>query len=164
MENISQLVLSHYQRAILNEMGISSWKLVDEEQTQTRVKCQSNLAAITSSEVTSKEDALSKLKQLKTQITETTDSVLITFPQIDTKLQIFSDVLISLGLETKQQKYISTEQLTQYSDYPLSWVQGEKASLSHKQLITPALSELNYSDTKKQLWQQLQHALCFAKT
>jgi DNA polymerase III psi subunit len=160
MENITQLVLSHYQRAILNEMGVSSWKLVDVEQTHVKVKNQS-YAATTSSEVTSKADALVKLKQFKTQ---TTDSVLLTFPQTDTKSQIFSDVLISLGLETKQQKYIPTEQLAQYSNYPLSWTQGEKVSLSHKQLITPALSELNHSDTKKQLWQQLQNALCLTKT
>jgi DNA polymerase III psi subunit len=165
METTSHILLSDYQRAILNEMGISSWQLVDEEQTPKNVENQTREAVATSSEVISKEDALAKLKQLKvqTQTIETTDSVLVTFLSSDTKFKIFTDVLIALGLEAKQQKHISTDQVSHYSDYPLSWTLGEKVSLKHKQLITPALAELYHPDTKKQLWQQLHSALSLEK-
>lgn len=165
MENTSHLVLSDYQRAILHEMGISSWQLADEKQTQDKVESQPNQDVTASPDITSKDDALAKLKQLKaqTQTIETTDSVLVTFSQSDTKFQIFTDVLMALNLETKQQKYISTEQQSQYSDYPLSWTQGEKVSLNDKQLTTPALKELHSPTIKKQLWQQLQSSLSLAK-
>jgi len=165
MENTSHIVLSDYQRAILNEMGISSWHLVDEEQTEAKNGSQIHDAVVTPSEVISKEDALAKLKQLKvqTQTVEATDSVLVSLSPSDIKFQIFTDVLIALGLDSKQQKYISTDQLSHYSGYPLSWTKGEKVSLNHKQLITPALAELLHPYTKKQLWQQLQSALSVAK-
>tara|TARA_R110002096_G_scaffold224516_1_gene413840 strand:+ start:400 stop:900 length:501 start_codon:yes stop_codon:yes gene_type:complete len=161
MENTSHLVLSDYQRAILNEMGISSWQLVGEEQSQVKVENQSHKMVAIPSKVKSKEQALARLKQLKvqTQTSEVTDSVLVTFSKSDTNLQMFTDVLIALGLENKQQKHISTNELNHYSSYPLYWTQGEKINLKHQQLITPALSELHHSDTKKQLWQQLQSAL-----
>jgi DNA polymerase III psi subunit len=161
MENTSHLVLSDYHRAILNEMGISSWQLVGEEQSQVKVENQSHKMVAIPSKVKSKEQALARLKQLKvqTQTSEVTDSVLVTFSKSDTNLQMFTDVLIALGLENKQQKHISTNELNYYSSYPLYWTQGEKINLKHQQLITPALSELHHSDTKKQLWQQLQSAL-----
>jgi len=165
MENTSHLVLTDYQRAILNEMGVSSWQLASEEQTQAKVDNKTIEAVATSSEVVSKVDALAKLKQLKvqTQTNEMTDAVLVTFSQSDAKFQIFSDVLIALGLEADQHKHISTDQLNHYSGFPLSWTLGEKVSLHDKQLITPAISELHRSDTKKQLWLQLQSALSLAK-
>ena len=161
MENISHLVLSDYQRAILNEMGIASWQLASEEATQVKVVNQPLENVTTSSDVISKTDALAKLKQLKlqTQKIESTDSILVTFSAIDTQLQIFTDILMALSLEAKPQKHISTEQLNHYSGYPLSWTQGEKVSMNSKQLITPALVELHHPETKKQLWQQLQSAL-----
>ncbi|MFT7411697.1 MAG: DNA polymerase III psi subunit [Paraglaciecola sp.] len=164
MEITSHIVLSDYQRAILNEMGISLWHLFDEVPTNTKVENSICEVITVLPEVTSKEDALSKLKQLKvqTQTTEPTDSILVTFTPSETKLQIFTDVLIALGLEGKQQKHISTEQLSLYSDYPLTWTQAEKVSLIYKQLITPALSELQHPEIKKRLWQQLQHALSLA--
>jgi DNA polymerase III psi subunit len=164
MENTSPLVLSEYQRAILNEMGISSWQLADAESTQSKVENQPFETIAASSEVISTQDALAKLKQLKaqTQTSEITDSVLVTFLSNDTKLQIFTDVLIALGLEANQQKHISIDQLEHYSGYPLSWTQGEKVSLNHKQLITPALDKLQHFETKKLLWQQLQRALSLA--
>jgi DNA polymerase III psi subunit len=164
MENTSHLTLSDYQYAILNEMGISSWQLTSEEQTQVKIDNHVPEVVATSSDVISKEDALAKLKQLKvqTQTSETTDSVLVMFSPEDTKFQIFTDVLIALDLEAKPQKHISTEQLSHYLGYPLSWKQGEKVSFNHKQLITPALIELYHSDTKKQLWQELQSVLSLA--
>ena len=164
MENTSHLLLSDYQRAILDKMGVSSWKLAVEEQTQIKVENQTLETSATSSDVISKEDALAKLKQLKvkTQTIGSTDSVLVTFSPSDTKFQMFTDVLIALDLEAKQPKHISTEQLGHFSGYALSWTQGEKISLNHKQLITPALAELHHSATKKQLWQQLQTALSLA--
>jgi len=165
MENTSHIVLSDYQRAILNEMGISSWHLASEEHNHAKVDIVKNHTGEASSEVVLKVDALEKLKQLKvqTQTNEITDSVLVSCSQSDSNLQIFSDVLTALGLETKQIKHVSIDQLSQYSDYPLSWVIGDKVSLMNKQLITPTLVELNYSDTKKQLWLQLQRALSQAK-
>lgn len=165
MEITSHLVLSDYQRAILNEMGISSWQLVDEEQSGVKSESQIHEAVVTPSEVISKEDALAKLKQLKvqTQTTEATDSILVTFSPSDSKSPIFNDILVALGLEDKQQRHISSEQLFHYSGYPLSWTQGKKVSFNHKQLITPALVDLHQSDTKKQLWQQLQSALSHEK-
>ena len=165
MENIPHLVLSDYQRAILNEMGVSSWQLANVEQTQAKAEKQLVEAVAAPSEVVSKVDALAKLKQLKvqTQKNETTDALLVTFSKGDTKLQIFSDVLIALGLEAKQQKHISEDQLNHYSGYPLSWTLGEKVSLHDKQLITPALAELHHPDAKKQLWLQLQSAISLAK-
>ena len=162
MENTPQYVLSDYQRAILNEMGISSWKLVGNEATQSKVEDVLLAVATVTSKITSKETALAKLKQLKAQTSSTidiSDLVLVTFLHKDTELKIFSDVLLSIGLEAKQQKYIPTEQLGQYSDYALIWTQGEKVSLKNKQLITPALAQLQHCDSKKQLWQQLQNTL-----
>jgi len=165
MEKTSHLILSDYQRAILNEMGIASWQLASEEATQVKVVNQPLENVNTSSVVISKTDALAKLKQLKlqTQEFESTDSILVTFSSSDTHLQIFTDILITLGLESKPQKHISTEQLSHYSGYPLSWTQGEKVSMKSKQLITPALAELYHPETKKQLWQQLQSALSLQK-
>lgn len=161
MENISHLLLSDYQRAILNEMGISSWQLADQDKTKNQVENQTREVAAVPSEVISKEDALAKLKQLKvkTQTTELTHFVLVTFSLKDTQCQIFTDILMALGLEAKQQKHISTEQLDHYSGYPLSWTQGEKVSFKRNQLITPAFGELHHSEIKKQLWQQLQSVL-----
>ncbi|MBL4631059.1 MAG: DNA polymerase III subunit psi [Paraglaciecola sp.] len=168
MENTPRLVLSDYQAAILNEMGISSWQLVEEQQSQLKNEIPSpdpdpNLrleAVATSSEVISKEDALVKLSQLKvtTHTSEATDSVLVSFLPTDTKSYIFTDVLIALGLDAKSQKHISADKLDDYRDYPLSWTQGEKVSFTHKQLMTPALAELQHSDIKKQLWQRIQSA------
>jgi DNA polymerase III psi subunit len=161
MENTSHLVLSDYQRAILNEMGITSWQLASEEATQAKVVNQPLENVTSSSDVISKTDALAKLKQLKlqTQKIESTDSILMTFSASDIQFQIFTDILIALGLEAKPQKHISTEQLNYYSGYPLSWTQGEKVSMNSKQLVTPGLAELHHPETKKQLWQQLQSAL-----
>jgi DNA polymerase III psi subunit len=165
MENTSHLLLSDYQRAILNEMGISSWKLAAEEQTQIKAENQTLETIVTASGVMSKDDALAKLQQLKvqTQTIESKNSVLVTLLPNSTKLQIFTDVLIALDLEAHPQKFISSQQLIQYSGYALSWSQGEKISFDNEQLITPDLTELYHSDTKKQLWQQLQSALSLAK-
>ena len=169
MENNSRLVLSDYQRAILNEMGISSWQLASEQQTPEKVENQIHgsvapLSKVTS-KVISKEDALAKLKQLKvqTQTSVTTDSVLVTLSSSDINFEIFTDVLIALGLETKQQKHISTDQLSHFSGFPLSWTQGEKVSLNHKQLITPSIVDLHYPDIKKLLWQQIHNESSLAK-
>jgi DNA polymerase III psi subunit len=161
MEKSSYLALSDYQHAILNEMGISSWQLASEEKTQVKVDNQPPDVVTSSFEVTSKEDALAKLKQLKvqTQTSEAIDAVLVTFPPSVTNLQMFTDVLIALDLEAKPQKYISTEQLSHYKAYPLSWTQGEKVSFNHKKLVTPALIDLLHCDTKKQLWLELQVGL-----
>jgi DNA polymerase III psi subunit len=162
MENTSHLVLSEYQRAILNEMGICSWQLVTEQQTPVKDEIQTFETITTPSKVVTKVDALAKLKQLKTQSqkNEVPDTVLISSPQSDSKLQIFTDVLMALELDDKQQKHISTDQLDHYSDYALSWRLGDKISFEQdKQLITPALAELYHADSKKQLWQQLQKAL-----
>jgi DNA polymerase III psi subunit len=165
MENTSHLILSDYQRAILNEMGISSWHLASEEQTRSKVDNHHHEVVTTSSEVISKENALVRLKQLKaqTQTNDVTDSVLVSFSPSDTKFHIFTDVLIAIGLESKPQKHISTDQLSLYSGYPLSWTQAQKVSMSRNQLMTPALAELQHPDIKKQLWQQLQSALPLAK-
>ena len=166
MENSSHLLLSEYQRAILNEMGISSWQLADKEKNQVKTDNQIPDTVATSSAVISKDDALAKLKQLKvqTQTCEATDSVLLTFSPNDCNFQIFTDVLIALGIDANRQKHISSDQLSHYSGYPLSWSQGKKVSLNHKQLITPVLTELHQPDTKKQLWQQLQSVLPHAKS
>jgi DNA polymerase III psi subunit len=165
MENTSHLALSDYQRAILNEMGISSWLVSSEEQNQAKTDNQINDTVDSSSEIVPKVDALAKLKQLKvqTQTNKITDSVLVTCSQSDTRLNVFTDVLIALGLESKELKLVSIDQLSHYVDYPLSWTQGDEVSFQNKQLITPALVELTHSDTKKQLWQQLQSALSLAK-
>jgi DNA polymerase III psi subunit len=165
MENNPHLALSDYQRAILNEMGISLWQLVGEAQNQIKTDAQTSKVVTYSSDVIPKEDALAKLKQLKAQAqkSEVTDSVLLTFIPRDTKVQIFIDVLIALDLETKPQKHILIEQLSHYSGYPLCWIQGEKVSFNHKQLITPALTDLEHSDVKKQLWQELQSASSVSK-
>jgi DNA polymerase III psi subunit len=164
MENISYLVLSPYQRAILNEMGISSWHL-SSQKTQEKVGEQASKTTATSSQVISKDDALAKLKQLKvqTQTSVSTNSVLVNFSESDYKSQIFTDVLVALGLEHKQLIHISTNKLSHYSDYLLSWTKGEKISFNNKQLITPNLSELHHSDIKKQLWQHLQNVLSLKK-
>jgi DNA polymerase III psi subunit len=165
MQNTPHLLLSDYQRAILDEMGISSWRMTDQDQTQVKIENPTFKPVVASTNVKSKEGALAKLKQLKaqTQTRETTDSVLVTFPQSDSKLQIFADILMALGLDAKQKKYVSTEQLDHYLNYPLSWSYGEKISFGDKLLITPALSELHHTAAKKQLWQQLQSILSIAK-
>lgn len=167
MENKSDLVLSNYQCAILNEMGISSWQLASEQKTPVKIEVQIHRVESTPPKVTSKVDALDKLKQLKAQ-TQTQSSVinecvLVALSPSDVNLQIFNDVLIALKLETKQKKYISTEQLEQFKGYPLSWIQGDKVNLYQNQLITPALAELQYPEIKKSLWQQLCSASSFTQ-
>ena len=169
MENNSHLMLSDYQCAILNEMGISLWQIANEQQKPSKADNQTHVSEATfpkaSSKVVSKVEALDKLKQLKaqTQTDVITDSILVALLPSEADFRIFNDVLIALSLETKQQQHISIEQLTQFSGYPLSWAQGDKVSLNHKQLITPALVELQSPDIKKLLWQQLQSALSLAK-
>lgn len=163
METTSHLVLSEYQRAILNEMGITSWKLADTNLDHSQDDNQKNDVIESTTEVVSRSDALVKLKQLKAQTqknqsTESTDCVLVTCSKSDTKRQIFADVLLALGLESKEIKYIATEQLSDFSDYPLSWNLAEKVSFENNQLITPTLTELCDSSTKKRLWMQIQNA------
>jgi DNA polymerase III psi subunit len=164
MKNNTLHALSNYQCAILNEMGITSWQLANEQQTPAEVEVQIHEPEATSSKVsskvTSKVDALGKLKQLKaqTQTSVITDSVLVALSPSDVNLQIFHDVLIAFSLDTKQQKCISIDQLHQFSGYPLSWIQGEKVNLYQKQLTTPALAELKKPEIKKLLWQQLHSA------
>lgn len=166
MQNIPHLVLSDYQKAILTEMGISAWQLADDGDVQAKVDSSPLESVTTSSQTTSKEDALAKLKHLKeqTQISDSTDSVLVTFSSSEIELQIFTDILIALELDTQSQKIISISDLSRYVDYPLCWIQGEKICLEQKQLITPPLSELYDSEIKKQLWQQLQSASFFEKS
>ncbi|WP_299072543.1 DNA polymerase III subunit psi [uncultured Paraglaciecola sp.] len=161
MENKSQFVISDYQQAILHEMGISSWQLVNEQQSAVNTEGLSPKHDGKPSETSSTEDALAKLKQLKvkTQKSESTNSLLVTFSPEDSKEPMFSDVLIALGLDTKQLIYISNEQISQYSDYPLCWSQGENIRFHQSNLTTPPLTALHNSDSKKQLWQQLQTAL-----
>jgi DNA polymerase III psi subunit len=165
MEKISHLNLSDYQRAILNEMDISTWQLSSEEQIQAKADNQIDDSVDASLEIDPKVDALAKLKQLKvhTQSKKATDSVLVTISQAETKLQVFTDVLIALGIEAEDFKLVAIDQLGHYIDFPFSWTHGEEVSFHNKQLITPALNELTHSDTKKQLWQLLQSALTLAK-
>jgi DNA polymerase III psi subunit len=150
-------MLSNYQRAMLSEMGISCWQVVNDQQPLSEIENKTHKDIASSSKMTSKVDALDKLKQLKaqTQTTIATDLVLVALSPSHANFQIFTDVLIALGLETKQQQYISTDQLNQFSKYPLVWIEGKTINFNHKQLITPALSELLYPDAKKLLWQQL---------
>ena len=54
MENTPHLVLSDYQRAILNEMGVSSWQLANAEQTQAKAEKQVVEAVAAPSEVVSR--------------------------------------------------------------------------------------------------------------
>jgi DNA polymerase III psi subunit len=168
MKNNTHHALSNYQCAILNEMGITSWQLANEQQTPAEVQIHEPEATSSkvSSKVTSKVDALGKLKQLKaqTQTSVITDSVLVALSPSDVNLQIFHDVLIAFSLDTKQQKCISIDQLDQFSGYPLSWIQGEKVNLYQKQLTTPALAELKKPEIKKLLWQQLHSASSFTQS
>lgn len=163
METTSHLALSEYQRAILNEMGITSWKLTDTNLDQIQDDNQKTDLIESSPEVGSRTDALVKLKQLKAQTQksqskESTDCVLVTCSQSATKHQIFADVLLALGLETKEIKYVATEQLSDFSDFPLSWNLAEKVSFENNQLITPTLTELSDPSIKKRLWMQIQNA------
>ena len=156
MEKVSIDVLSEYQQAILTEMGISAWQLLTTKSSSSNSE-DAELAKQTP-ELASKEDALTKLQQLReqTQPLQSTTSVLVTLPREDTEQSIFNDLLIALDVEFEQVKLISTEQLGHYTDFPLSWVLGEKTSLDNNRLVTPALTELHQSVVKKQLWQQLQ--------
>ncbi|MEP1447740.1 MAG: DNA polymerase III subunit psi [Paraglaciecola sp.] len=163
MEITSHLVLSEYQRAILNEMGIMSWKFANTSPDQAQHANQKNDVIESSSGVTSRTDALVKLKQLKAQTQknqskESTDCILVACSKSDTKRQIFADVLLALGLETVEIKYVAAEQISDFSDYPLSWNVAEKVSFENNQLTTPTFKELNESSTKKRLWMQIQNA------
>lgn len=165
MENISHSVLSDYQLAILNEMGISVWQLSNAAQNYPKTESQKDATVDNSPDPVTKIDALEKLKQLKvqTQTKKSTESVLVTCSEIETKLNIFTDILIALGLESKELKLISVEQLGDYIDFPLSWTHGDQVSFQNKQLITPALVELKLADSKKKLWRQLQNAFSVVK-
>lgn len=165
MEKISHLELSDYQRAVLTEIGVSCWQLLDPETNQKQEKSHPTETVAPDSQVISKQNALAKLQQLKTEkpAPEPTDAVLVTFSKNDTQLAIFNDVLIALGADIHQQKYISSEQLVTYSGSPLCWTQGDKVTLANKTLTTPVLAELSHPQTKKQLWQALQHALVNTK-
>ena len=156
MEKVSIDILSEYQQAILTEMGISAWELLSPESSTTSNNNTKQVAQ--TSDTPSSEDALAKLQQLReqTQPLQSTTSVLVTLPKEDTEQSIFNDLLIALDVEFEQVKLISTEQLSHYTDFPLSWVLGEKTSLDNNKLVTPALTELHQSVVKKQLWQQLQ--------
>lgn len=161
MEKNSHFVLCDFQRAILNEMGVSSWRLADKQTPKVDVENKPQKDVVTSSVVKSKENALANLEKLKVQTrpVEKTDSVLVTFPQSEEMRQIICDVLLAIGLGTKPLKHISSDQLSQYSGYPLCWTQGKTISFYNKQLITPALAELHDPSARKQLWQQLQLAI-----
>lgn len=157
MEHTSHLELSDYQRAVLTEMGISVWSLANaEQQSQSGMPSWGDVSV--SPDAVSKKDALAKLQELKAQnqATETTDAVLVTFSQAETKLQPFSDVLVALELDTQPLKYISPDQIAQYSSYPLSWSTGLEVSIDGSQLITPPIAQMQDPRSKRQLWKVLQ--------
>lgn len=171
MENNSDLVLTDYQRAVLTEMGVSYWQLADASEQSNKQSglaqakqpddgVSTNSTPLVDSQLFPQEQALARLKALKegSNSVQSTDEVLLIWPEGNSVQSVFNDVLMALELETKSQKHISISQLERYVDYPLAWKQGDAISLSNNQLTTPALDNLS-PQLKKQLWQQMQKVM-----
>lgn len=166
MQQSSNVHLSDYQRAVLNEMGVSCWQKIDQQKIspesvvgispQPKVEEQTLKVA---SQKTSSENALARLAALKKPIAEVKtaqkiDSVL--FALTNEHPLFLKDVLLAIGLEKIEQISISAEQIPDYSDYPLAWKQADEISVNEKILSTPTLSALQTPSNKKQLWKALQ--------
>jgi DNA polymerase III psi subunit len=169
MEHADNIRLSSYQRATLTEMGISSWLIDDKEllsptgsvglNSQNQVMANNTSSKpVVAKNKNSQEQALARLQKLKSTTLQkvSTDSVLVTWEKSDITPAIFEDVLLALDMDTMQHKHIQPEQIIEYCDQPLVWLQGEKVNFKNNQLTSPSLNELQDVQHKKQLWQQLQ--------
>jgi DNA polymerase III psi subunit len=158
MKNSNSLVLSDYQRAILTEMGISSWQTQNEPNQATMPSLKTSDRPNGDAKSISKEKSLDRLNQLKTQPKpkEVTSAVLLAFLQSDINHPIVADILVALELDEKQKIHITDEQLDVYAGYPLCWVQSKNISLNGNQLTTPNVGELTTAQNKKTLWQHIQ--------
>ncbi|WP_158968500.1 hypothetical protein [Paraglaciecola sp. L3A3] len=167
MQTSPTFQLSDYQRAILNEMETSCWVLLNEQKSDSKVELKTAppvasdnpISVSMPSSPVSKDSALAKLAALK-QVTQeltsakSTDKVILA---ITNELPNFSkDILLALELEAREQIPVTTEQVSDYVDYPLAWKQAESISLIENLLSTPALSKINNANSKKQLWHVLQ--------
>ncbi|KXI27608.1 hypothetical protein AX660_18780 [Paraglaciecola hydrolytica] len=159
--------LSDYQRAVLNELGISCWKKQGDDNvavsttSEKEAKHQTSVLHTPRTETSSKEAALSKLQQLKTQQSSVSyaGKVLCEFtPSVDYS-RLVKDVMTALELSDCPLVALTQAELAQAKDYALVWQFGDTVGLESKQLTTPQLSQFNDPALKKQLWRLIHSQL-----
>lgn len=146
--------LSKYQRAVLNELGIVYWKtqsLISVPPLNADVK---NLSSKEPSK-NSQQEALEKLSQLKKTTTVSYKGKVLCAFELQ-HIPMVSDILLVLGLDTKNIQLISHEQIKTVKDFDLIWTLSSEVNVEQKQLTTPNLTEMSAAD-KKKLWQSIQH-------
>ena len=153
--------LSDYQRGVLNELGIVCWKK-QADNTKAGSQKQTNISLPPAKPLvnaTSKEAALNKLQQLKTEQATVSyaGKVICSFAATANLLPLMQDIMQALGLNDYSVVTLSKTELVQAKDYALRWQFGDKIELSAKQLTTPDLSKLNDPSQKKHLWQLIQN-------
>jgi hypothetical protein len=165
--NSAEKQLSKYQRAVLNELGISCWKKQTDSHAGEGYAATDPIRQETASlhkprpETASKEVALNKLQQLKMQQSSVSyaGKILCTFtPSLDYSTLV-QDVMYALELSDLPVITLTQVELLLAKDYALVWQYGDTLSFSSKQLTTPELSQLNNIALKKQLWQLIQSQL-----
>ncbi|MEP0356882.1 DNA polymerase III subunit psi [Paraglaciecola sp.] len=146
-------------------MKISTWALTsvnksESDSEESKGDDAMSLPANTASSV-SKENALSKLQQLKSKQShfKETTSVLTTFNRDDAASPLFADILLMLEISTDELQYIESGQEKDYRGYPFALIKSNLIGLENKQLSTPSLDLLKVNpDLKKRLWNTLQIA------
>jgi DNA polymerase III psi subunit len=159
MNPVSSPSLSEYQKAILQELGISHWQLLAKDPATQHIKG----AATTMISVVA-EDKIAELavavEGLQSQANPATiihkNAVLLTFEQGPNEPQMMNDILQSLGLDSNQRQYISSNELTDMAGYAVVWAHSQSHSYDGRALTTVSWSELRISTNKKQLWSLLQ--------
>ena len=154
--NTAPPTLSDYQRGILNELGISCWRL--QASGAPEQNTEANLKPAVDPTKTSQENALNRLQQLKSKSVNGAyaQHIVCSFSPASDELEILKDILFTLGIDSHPLVTLDHQEIAQLDDYVCRWDIADKVQLSNKCLLTPALTALQDPARKKQLWAVLQ--------
>ena len=148
--------MSDYQRGILNELGISCWRLQSSSATEHQATKQAKPTVETA--VSSQQNALNRLQQLKSSglNVDYAQHIVCSFSPTTDEAALFKDILLTLGLDGHPVASLTREDITRLDDYVCRWDIADKAQVASKRLVTPPLINLKHAAIKKQLWSILQ--------
>jgi hypothetical protein len=153
--------ISAYQRAVLSELGIATWRLqnaksLDTEEHRKHDESRTEIAkTVTSKKASPIPDAI---KRFKTQPEPTPvrksvpNSVVLGFNLASVPSALVNDVLLSIELPADEPEVISTANSAEYSDFLLAWDFDDKVAMNGRLLTTPSLNTGLTASNKKQLW------------
>ena len=154
--NTAPTTLSDYQRGVLNELGISCWRLQGNTATEQQAFKPAKPAVETA--VSSQQNALNRLQQLKSsgQNVNYARHIVCSFSPTTDEAELFKDILLALGLDAHPVASLTGEDIARLDDYVCRWDIADKAQVTSKGLLTPPLNTLKHPAAKKQLWLILQ--------